>query len=69
MITISRAAALLTCLALGIAMLCSASAMRADTPTGLSQAPVLRIETGMHTAKIGRIAHSSRHQHPGLSIL
>jgi len=64
MITISRAAALLTCLALGIAMLCSASAMRADTPTGLSQAPVLRIETGMHTAKIGRIAI-----HPGTNIL
>jgi len=31
---------------------------------GLSEAPVLRIETGMHTAKIGRIA-----VHPGLDLL
>ncbi|MDA0231296.1 MAG: hypothetical protein O3B21_14065 [Proteobacteria bacterium] len=64
MITTSRAVALLTRLALGIAMFCTASATRADTPAGLSEVPVLRIETGMHTAKIGRIAI-----HPGTNLL
>jgi hypothetical protein len=64
MITSWRAASLLTLLAFSPALLGAARSTAADAPGGLSKAPVLRIETGMHTAKIGRIAI-----HPGAGIL
>ena len=60
MITLWRAAVVAAFFALGLGPLHAA----AEAPSGLSEAPVLRIETGMHTAKIGRIAI-----HAGTNIL
>ena len=64
MITGWRAAGYTALLALAVALFHSANGARADTEPGLSKAPVLRIETGMHTAKIGRIA-----VHPDTDLL
>ncbi len=61
MITNWRAALFLALLALGLGLFHGAGDAAAEATTGLSEAPVLRIETGMHTAKIGRIAiHAGR---------
>ena len=64
MITAWRAAIYSALFALAIALFHTVGSARADTAAGLSETPVLRIETGMHTAKIGRIAI-----HPGTNIL
>ena len=64
MITTWRAAIYSALPALAFGLFLAVGAAYADTAAGLADAPVLRIETGMHTAKIGRIAI-----HPGKNIL
>ena len=61
MITEWRAARFLALLSLVLGLYGALNGAVADASAGISETPVLRIETGVHTAKIGRIAvHAGR---------